>query len=88
MYSLNSYSPALGVDEGFSVSNDSGCVVSLDEIVSPCFYPSSSRYGSSSGTGVFLGSLYDVFMAVNSRWLNFFSIMVDRFSYIYYLCAI
>ena len=38
MYSLNSYSPALGVSEGFSVSNDSGGVVSLNEIVSPCFY--------------------------------------------------
>ena len=31
-------SPPLGVGEGFSVSNDSGGVVSLNEIVSPCFY--------------------------------------------------
>ena len=35
--------------------------------------PSSSRKGRSSGTGVFLGSLYKVLMAVNSRWLYSFS---------------
>ena len=43
--------------------------------------PSASRYGRHSGMVVVLSSLTDVYMAVNSRWLNFFSTITDRFSY-------
>ena len=43
--------------------------------------PSASRYGKHSGMVVVLGSLNDVLMAVNSRWLNFFSTITDRFLY-------
>ena len=34
--------------------------------------PSASRYGRHSGMVEVLSSLNNVFMAVNSRWLNFF----------------
>ena len=47
----------------------------------PSVYRYGYRYGRHSGMVVVLSSLTDVYMAVNSRWLNFFSTITDRFSY-------
>ena len=41
--------------------------------------PSASRYGKHSGMVVVLGSLNDVLMAVNSRWLNFLALLLIDF---------